>query len=144
MKKAFLAAAIFLTAGTSAVADSGVSESPAPASKPVITKVLLAKGIDARYQPVDVMKKFPAGTSKVYCWIEWKGAVPQDRILARWVYAANQLTIFEFPVPLPLASGSGGVALAMPGSQTFPKGKYRVDLLASDQSVLKSAKFEVL
>lgn len=130
---------------SSATASWSAEETPSPPdSRLVILSALAANGIDARYQPVDVMEKFPAGTNKVYCWLEWRGAEKSGRILARWIYEKNGLTIFEFPVPLPIRSGSGGVALAMPGKRAFPAGLYRVDLLGDDEAVLNSVRFEVL
>ncbi len=119
--------------------------SPAqPDSKLVILSALTANGIDARYQPVDVMEKFPAGTNKVYCWLKWQNAQKSGQVIARWIYEKNGLTIFEFPVPLPVRAGAGGVALAMPGKRAFPVGSYRVELLDDGHDLLNSVRFEVL
>ena len=108
-----------------------------------ITDIKMAKGVDEKYMPVGPAKSFPNGTAKVFCWFEWKNAEVKNVLTVKWTYVTESIPILDQSIPMPRKSGSGGVALAMPGEKTFPDGEYEVQLL-QDKKVLKTLRFEIL
>ena len=108
-----------------------------------ITDIKMAQGVDEKYMPIGPAKDFPDGTTKVFCWFEWKDAEVKNPVTARWTYVTESIPILDYSIPIPRKSGSGGVAISMPGGKAFPEGEYEVQLL-QDKKVLKTLKFEIL
>ncbi len=101
-----------------------------------------ALGVDARYRPVQPMKIFPDGTSRIYCWFSWNNAKKDIKILARWYYITDDLPILDYTFTIPRKKGMGSVSLLMPEGKTLPPGLYRVTL-ELDKRTLKTLTFKV-
>ncbi|MFA4981861.1 MAG: hypothetical protein WC592_05260 [Candidatus Omnitrophota bacterium] len=101
-----------------------------------------AMGVDDKYMPVNPMNVFPDGTTRIFCWFSWKDARKDVKILARWRYVTDDISILDYTFAIPRKEGSGSVSLAMPEGKTLPPGLYRVTLNAGHRE-LKSLEFNI-
>lgn len=120
----------------------GAALASAPTVK--ITDIKMTHNIDEKFMPVQPSKQFPVGTTKLFCWFEWKNAEVGDALSARWAYLTDKIMILEHQVSIPRAEGRGGIALAMPGEKNFPAGLYEVRLENSAKKHLKTIKFRIV
>jgi hypothetical protein len=111
-------------------------------NKFVLVDAKIAMGIDDKFMPTGVNDNLPAGTTKVYCWFQWKNAPKETKILAHWHYATEDLPILDYTFIIPKKNGIGSVSLEMPQGKTLPSGTYRVDLLLENKKI-KSVVFKV-
>jgi len=107
-----------------------------------ITDAKTASSIDAQYKPVGPANVFPAGTAKVACWFSWKNASKDAKVIAKWHYLTDDISILDHTFAVPRKEGSGGVMLTMPEGKTLPPGNYRVTLDVSGRTA-KSLYFKV-
>ena len=108
----------------------------------VLVDAKIATGIDDKFMPTDTTDKLPAGTSKVYCWFQWRNAPKDTKIVAHWHYVSEDVSILDYTFIIPKKNGVGSVSLEMPQGKTLPIGTYRVDLLSQNKK-LKSVAFRV-
>lgn len=111
-------------------------------SKLQIVEAKTASDVDEKLMPVKVAEAFPEGTSKVFCWFQWKDAKLNTEVTAKWHYVTDDIHILDYAFALPRKSGSGSVALAMPEGKKLPAGLYRLDLIQSKRS-LKTITFKI-
>ena len=104
----------------------------------------MAYGIDEKYNPINATQQFPNGTSKVFCWFQWKDATINTPVTAKWVYVTGDIPVLNYTLSVPRKEGSGGIALAMPQGKTLPAGSYKVTLESDKKASLKSVQFTVL
>jgi hypothetical protein len=107
-----------------------------------ITNAKMANGIDKKFMPIQVMDFFPAGTTQVYCWFEWKNAQVGTKIIARWDFVTDNIHILNYAFTIPKNQGSGSVSLAMPAGKKLAEGVYKIELITG-KYVLKSLTFKV-
>jgi hypothetical protein len=105
--------------------------------------VKMAKGVDEKLLPVDIVTTFPAGTSKVFCWFKWNSADIDIPINASWYFVTDNIHILDYSFNIPRKEGSGSVSLTMPEGKDLPPGTYRVDL-KKNRRILRSLTFTVL
>jgi len=108
----------------------------------VITDAKMATGIDEKFMPVAVTDVFPAGSTTVFCWFQWKNSQKNIRVTASWNFLTDSIHILDYEFVIPRKEGSGGVLLSMPNGKTLPIGSYKVDLLI-DTHKLRSLTFKV-
>lgn len=101
-----------------------------------------AIGIDEKLMPIKVLGNFPKDTSKVFCWFQWKNALPDTEITASWHFVTDDVHILDYSFAIPRKDGIGSVSLAMPENKTLPPGLYRVELKTREHP-LKSVGFTV-
>jgi hypothetical protein len=112
-------------------------------NKFILADAKIAMGIDDKFMPTEITDTLAAGTSKVFCWFQWRDAPKDTKILAHWHYVTEDLSILDYTFIIPKKSGTGSVSLEMPQGKTLPSGIYRIDLLLDNQK-LKSVVFKVL
>jgi hypothetical protein len=108
----------------------------------VLLDAKIATGIDDKFMPIEATDTLAAGTSRVYCWFQWKDAPKDTKILAHWHYVTEDLSILDYTFIIPKKNGVGSVSLEMPQGKTLPSGTYRVDLSSQNKKV-KSLTFKV-
>ena len=98
--------------------------------------------LDKDLMPVRIMQNFPANTSKVSCWIQWRDARINTQLFARWHYITDDIHIIDHTLNIPKKDGTGGVTLSMPEGSRLPSGQYKVDIMIG-RRVLKTLRFKV-
>ncbi len=107
-----------------------------------ITDAKMATAVDERLMPVQIMDKFPKGTSKVVCWFQWKDAKLNTKVVARWHYVTDDIHILDYTFYIPKKTGAGSVTLSAPEGKTLPVGQYKITLSAENHN-LKSLNFGI-
>lgn len=112
------------------------------AYKFVLIDAKIAANVDDKFLPVDVTDNFFSGTSKVYCWFQWKDAPKDTKIISHWYYVTENIPILDYTFMIPRKNGTGSVSLEMPQGKSLPEGIYHVELLLKNKK-LKSLAFKV-
>jgi len=107
-----------------------------------LTDAKTATGIDEKLMPTKATDIFPSGTTKVFCWFQWKGAQVGTKIIARWDFVTDDIHILDYEFVIPRKEGWGSVSLSMPEGKTLPPGLYKADLLLGGRKS-KSLTFKV-
>jgi len=107
-----------------------------------ITDAKIVTGVDENLMPLKITDTFPAGTSKVSCWIQWKNAKINTQLLTKWHYVTDDIPVLDYTFTVPKKDGNGSVALSMPDDKPLPRGEYRVELILNKR-VLRSVTFRV-
>lgn len=107
-----------------------------------IVDAKVATAIDEKLLPVNITSVFPEGSTKVFCWFQWKDAKIGTLITAKWHYVTDDINILDYAFAIPRKEGSGSVSLSMPENKKLPSGLYRVDL-ALGNNTLGSVNFKV-
>ena len=90
---------------------------------PEIEEVVLAKGVDENYSPVEPTEVFPAGTESIFLTIKFKNFTTDDNLKVVWSYldAGTELSIQEY---IPEEDGSGNHYFNINSPASFQPGKY--------------------
>lgn len=107
-----------------------------------ITDAKIVTAIDEKLMPIQITDKFPATTSKVVCWFQWKDAKVNTKIIAKWHYTTDDIHILDYAFAIPKKSGAGSVTLSAPEGKTLPVGQYKVELTAENYPI-KSLTFKI-
>ena len=113
-----------------------------PGGKVYITDAKTAMGIDKELLPIDPTGFFLKGTSKVFCWFQWKNAEINTPIIAKWHYITDDIAVLDYTFSIPRKKGEGSVSLSMPEGKALPSGLYKVEL-TSEGRILKALKFKI-
>lgn len=108
----------------------------------IITNAQIASGINEKLMPVEIIDIFPAETSKVYCWFEWKNAEINTSITTKWYYITDNIHILDYAFSIPRKEGTGSVSLSMPEGKKLPVGEYKLEF-KKDETTLKTIAFNV-
>jgi len=108
----------------------------------VITDAKTVTDVDEKLAPVRTLDSFPAGTTKVSCWIKWKDAKINTELLTKWHYVTDDIHITDHAFVVPKKDGMGSVELAMPENRSLPPGSYKVDITLGNR-ILKTLSFKV-
>jgi hypothetical protein len=132
-----LIAAAQQTAPTATPVPAEATKAPAPAPSLTISRMEIASNVMDR-KPVDVATSFPAGTEKVYCYLEFKDVKKEATVNIVWTLGQKEM---------------GKTQLTIKASQKFRtwaakslygmKGGWKVDVLDEKGNILKSATFTV-
>lgn len=101
-----------------------------------------AVSVDENLMPVEITDAFPAGTSRVSCWIKWRDTKINTQLMTSWHYITDDVHILDYSFVIPRKEGAGSIVLSMPDGKNLPSGQYKVDIL-SGKRVLKSLKFRI-
>ncbi|MFA5143474.1 MAG: hypothetical protein WC522_04830 [Candidatus Omnitrophota bacterium] len=107
-----------------------------------IVDAKIVTAIDEKLMPMKVTDTFPAGTTKICCWIKWKNARINTQIISKWHYVTDDVHIDNYIFTIPKKEGMGSVTLTIPPGKNLPVGLYRVDLLVGKR-LLESLTFRV-
>lgn len=111
-------------------------------NKIYITDAKMSLGIDDKLMPVQATGLFPKGTSKIFCWFQWKNAEINIPIIAKWHYVTDNIPVLVYTFKIPRKEGNGSVSLTMPEDKPLPSGEYKIDLTVNN-AVLKSLVFRI-
>lgn len=107
-----------------------------------IVDAKIATGIDEKLMPIQVTNIFPAGTSRISCWIRWNNATINTEVVAKWHYVTDDTPISDYVLTIPKEEGTGSVELTIANEKGLPSGRYRVNLCLG-KHVLRSLTFTV-
>jgi hypothetical protein len=110
--------------------------------KIIISDAKTAVGVDEKLVPILVTEVFPEGTSRVFCWFQWKEAKVGTQVTAKWHYVTDDIHVLDYTFNIPRKQASGSISLAMPDDKKLPVGTYRVDLTLGNR-ILKSLSFRI-
>ena len=116
------------------------------ASSSIIKNVVMAKGVTADYEPVDVTTEFPTDASLFYAVVTTQDAPPQTVVTAQWAIvdvgdlAPPDTIITESEIEI---EGSLNIAFSLkPDAGKLPSGAYRVNVFV-DREFQGSIGFQV-
>lgn len=95
-------------------------------------EIILCKGVDSNFAPVDPVEVFPAGTTVIYLSIKVNNMAREDKITVAWNYleADNEINVTDFS---PEESGSGYIGFNIEFDQGFPSGRYNAEIYLNDE-----------
>ncbi|MFA5271818.1 MAG: hypothetical protein WC412_05720 [Candidatus Omnitrophota bacterium] len=108
----------------------------------VLIDAIITASVDDKFMPGNITDSFLTGTSKVYCWFQWKDAPKDTKIISHWSYVTDDVPILDYTFMIPRKNGTGSVSLEMPQGKILPEGTYHVELLYKNKK-LKSLAFKV-
>ena len=107
-----------------------------------ITDAKIVTDVDENLAPVKILDSFPAGTTRVSCWMKWRDAKINAEILTKWHYITDDIPIADQTFTIPKKDGMGSVELAMSKEKPLPPGIYKVDIVYGTR-LLRSLRFKV-
>lgn len=118
-------------------APAPTADKPAPASNLTIARMEIAGGVENR-EPVGIAASFPASQEKVYCFLEFKDVAAESSVTVVWTLGQNE----KGKVPLAIKPYSKFRTWAYKTIGGL-KGEWKVDVIDSSGTVLKSATFKI-